>query len=140
MASPERWKTQLDKWPDKVESMLQDLAQELAKDLRRNIAIKNPKLTGRSSASWNLALNEPNLAQKPASYNNVPGAVEAGVVNTEGFQLRDRLVISNTVHYVPKLNFGGEGRAPLFFIERSVKEVHGYLPKVISKVQKANRL
>jgi hypothetical protein len=104
----------------KVDRRSGRVAIRAAVELRKRLAQKNPKKTGRSAASWNLSVNRGIRAQKPIGYNNVKGAVQDGTVKIENFKPGDKLVISNTIGYLPDLERGSSKQAPNGFIRNSI--------------------
>lgn len=100
---------------------VEDEITQLAKNIRTAVAIRNPKRTGRSAASWNLSIGQPNDAKKGRDYDNVPGSIFDGEVDVEGFKLGQELHISNDQPYIRRLNAGSSAQAPAGFVEATVE-------------------
>ena len=96
---------------------------EFSKRIRLALAIRNPKRTGRSAASWNLAVGAANDSMKGKDYNNVPGSINDGEVDVEGYKLGDELHVSNNQPYIRRLNAGYSAQAPAAFVEATVEAI-----------------
>lgn len=140
MSTPAEWKSQLNKWGDKLVLVVEDISVEVVKTVRERIAERTPKLTGRAAGSWNASVGTPNYSYQPETFNDVSGSVDAGQVNLENFKLGDRAYVSNGIPYISDLNNGSSRKAPAGFVEASVQEVHSYLPEVVRRVKGRHRL
>ncbi len=107
----------------RLAAFTKDETENLAIDLRRSITQKNPVLTGRSSASWNLCAKRPDLSHQPESYYG-PGEERytAQGTNIGTFRLGDTLFLTNTVPYIMDLENGSSRKAPNGFVRLTLNE------------------
>lgn len=94
------------------------IMEEMGKKIRLDIARATPILTGRASASWNAALNTPDLTTKSEDYDNPEGAPYEGWVGLTGTKSKDVIYITNNVSYIDELNSGSSRKAPAGFVEK----------------------
>jgi hypothetical protein len=107
-----------------VTEISEQSAVALAKQIRWRIASLTPILTGRHSASWNLAVGTANPFVQPADFYDPLNAWNLGQVHVEGFQLGMDLVISNGGPVIVGLNEGTiSDKMPAKFVENTLLAV-----------------
>lgn len=97
--------------------------EEIGYRVRRELAHKTPIRTGRAAASWNAALNTPNLHAKTSSYNNPDRAPYDGQINLKGARGVDIVYVTNNVPYIERLNSGSSKKVPAGFVEAATYSV-----------------
>lgn len=110
--------------------------------VRRNVALRTPFDTGRAAASWNASLNGPNTRVQPAevSFGSRAGAAQAGEVNLQSIKLGDSVHISNSLHYIGRLNAGSSRQAPANFVEMTLqstisRRAAGVIKKLVGSIR-----
>jgi len=104
----------------KLNLVLSEVQKQVSKELRRELAVRTPKLTGRAAGSWNAQKGSPNDTIQPKEFNNPGGSVDAGIVNLNGLKLGEDVHVSNAIHYIRRLNDGYSRKAPAGFVEATV--------------------
>lgn len=127
---------QLDRFVKNAERAVEEVVKGVAEVTRDRVAAKSPVRTGRFRASWNAQANFPDFSTKGEDYFDPGGAVAAGNVNLEGFQIGGEIYVSNSVHYGFELNMGSSRQAPAGFVETTAVEVELAMPGIVAEARR----
>jgi hypothetical protein len=100
-----------------VERRLTKVMRGVTFDLWNRVTRKNPVLTGRSRAAWNVAINRADTSVPPEGEYKYPSPPAIG-----GIRHTDTIVLSNNLPYIKRLEEGHSGQAPSGFVRISVEE------------------
>lgn len=101
-------------------------------DLHGGITVKNPVLTGRSRAGWNISEVSPDRSQ-PGPFPENPSAPSPPSATTtaikqqqsrvSSFSGDEKIYITNSLPYIPPLENGHSGQAPQGMVNLTMAEV-----------------
>jgi hypothetical protein len=119
----------------RFENKLTRLREEILQgvlDMRHDIQLGNPVLTGRSCASWNVSNSRMLKRRQPPSYHN-PGGGRFGDAETRvgNFKLGQTLHVSNLQDYIQILEWSH--RAAAGWVRRT-QDLHTDL--ILQRIQK----
>lgn len=106
------------------------MIQKTIFDVLDGITSKNPVLTGRSRASWNVTLGKVDPSNLPASGFSVDGGISIGEISSilnsrkAGLEIKPyaKYFITNSVEYIEALENGHSKRAPNGMVAITVSE------------------
>ncbi len=113
-----------------VEERAITVSKRIALATHRRLVKATPVKTGRTSASWTIAVGAPNLNIRPPGRYYVGSAfqrLKATRRNLRGFKLGDEIFIANGAPWIRKLNNGSSRQAPKRFVEAVVREVRTFI-------------
>ena len=125
------------------------VARKIALETYSKIVQKSPVDTGRLRGNWNVGINNEDTTEQPADdgkFGSIPNPAKALSALSE-FKLGDRILITNNLPYVHKLEYGlyGEGektangfslQAPHGFVRITYKEISSNLENIGRKAVK----
>lgn len=104
--------------------------KDAALSLRANLARRTPIRTGRASASWNAAVNDPDPSYRQLGYENPEGAPKDGRINIDTAELGDSIHVSNSIPYIRELNDGSARMVPRSFVQLSEMRLENDMPMI----------
>lgn len=101
-------------------------------EIFKSVTNLSPVDTGRARASWNMSINEINLAVKP------PGEYGPHLEfpSFEGFEFKNTIYISNNLNYIEYLERGSSSQAPRGMLAISVRNYKRYIKEAVNSVNR----
>lgn len=128
----------------KVLNMRADtVVKKVGIDIFSGIVQRNPVKTGRSRAAWNIGIDKPvDLIIEPKGDEVLPPPSVAGGIRamTGADGTKQKIYITNAVHYTPYLEGGSSKQAPAGMVLVTVEAVKAELDQVITQAVRDNPL
>lgn len=125
----------LHQWAEKVQMNIEKAVRVAAIDLAGKIIKATPVDTGTAKGNWNIAINNPDLStDKPPDKNRSlrPGDVPK-------VRLDQKIIISNNLPYIGKLEHGSSKQAPAGMVAVSISGWQETVAQVAEEVRENRR-
>ena len=121
----------------KITNLLESRTAALVKmagvEFFRQVIVATPVDTGRARFGWYVTVNNPTLKVPPEGKYSLPDIATHMEVGT--ITVTDKVLITNRVPYIKRLNQGYSKQAPALFVERAAQRVQAAISRLWRKIR-----